>query len=398
MLPYVALYEYIHKQVEHVMNQDESKQTIYDEYKNIVLSPQLTDKVFVEVMNNYFYDMGFINVSLKALKEEEKQVGFRVRATKNSLVVTEVIDDIRFVVGDEIKKLSGDVIDYCRKRYHRILGDTPYHREDWNHILTFQNSVNIERSNQEYHFDLRLFKQTNESSVSVYTKDDVPIVEFKGNITFSQAVEALYELSKIQSSNREMIFDLRNASFNKVNIAEFLLPYFYEIGSREKIDVSDMEIEIEREKHKMLYKKKLERYFKQSEEMNDQSFYQNLLDQPVGNWKFFDDKIIEIIGMSRFDCVTVMIDKDTEQAAEWLVDKVSPSKIVKTVGRPTKGNTTFNELVDEIIDQRFILTFPVENMKNIKYRDAIYPTELIEWSKRHAIIDLDIKFTIDNSC
>lgn len=53
------------------------------------------------------------------------------------------LDDIRFVVGDEITQLSGDSIEYCRMRYHRLLKDEPYHREEWGHILTFQNEVEV---------------------------------------------------------------------------------------------------------------------------------------------------------------------------------------------------------------------------------------------------------------
>ena len=43
--------------------------------------------------------------SLTALKEQKQQVGFKVRATKDALIVTEVTDDLRFVVGDEITAL-----------------------------------------------------------------------------------------------------------------------------------------------------------------------------------------------------------------------------------------------------------------------------------------------------
>ena len=28
-------------------------------------------------------------------------------------------------------------------RYHRLLKDEPYHREEWGHILTFQNEVEV---------------------------------------------------------------------------------------------------------------------------------------------------------------------------------------------------------------------------------------------------------------
>ena len=154
---------------------------------------------------------------------------------------------------------------------------------------------------------------------------------------------------------------------------------------------------IDRERHKSLYKQKIERIFKQCEEMNEQAFYQNLMDQPSGNWEYFDDNKIDFIGLSRFEKITILIDKDTENAAEWLVYKVSNSGIVNLVGRPTKGNLKFFNLVDEVIDQRFVLTFPVENVNNEIKDEVIYPEILIEWSKRHAIVDKDIKFSIDNS-
>nr|WP_263313543.1 hypothetical protein [Mammaliicoccus sp. Marseille-Q6498] len=398
MLPYVSVYEYIHKQVEHAIDSVDSKLDIYNEYKNIVTSPQLTDSVFIEVINNYFYDVGLVNAKLKSLKVPERQVGIKVRATKDSLVVTEVLDDIRFVVGDEIVSLSGDEIDYCRKRYSRLLNDEPFHREEWHHILTFQNEVEVKRGNQTYHFELKQYKVDDEAKVNVYVRDDVPIVEMVGNITFDQAVDALYDLSKVDSKVGHLIFDMRKASFDKLNIAEFLIPYFYEIGAEETVLTNDAQVEINRERHKVLYKKKLDRLFKEANEMNEQAFYQNVIDQPVGNWRYFDDNKIEFTGLSRFECIKVLIDKDTKMAAEWLVNKVSKSKIVNVLGRPSKGNLSFLDLVDEIIDQRFVLTFPVENVKKTIQDEVIYPNELIEWSKRHTIVDLDIKFTIEYSC
>lgn len=106
MLPYVSLYEYVYRQTEHAIVDADQKHAIYEEYKNIVTSSHLSDQVFIEVMNNFFYDIGLLSTSIKALKVPDKQVGIKVRATKDALVVTEVLDDIRFVVGDEITQLS----------------------------------------------------------------------------------------------------------------------------------------------------------------------------------------------------------------------------------------------------------------------------------------------------
>ncbi|GGH99474.1 hypothetical protein [Mammaliicoccus vitulinus] len=397
MLPYVSLYEYVHKQIEHAIDNVDEQYRIYNEYKNIFTSPQLTDQVFIEVMNNYFYEVGLLNTNIKSLKEPAQQVGIKVRATKDALVVTEVLDDIRFVVGDEIVALSGDPIAFCRKRYNRLLGDEPYHREEWGHILTFQNEVDVKRGNQNYHFELKKYPLNSDHIVNVYTRDGVPIVEFVGNITFEQAVEALYHLSKVQHESKKITFDFRGAKFDKLSIAEFLMPYFYEIGTQECILTRDTHVVIEHERHKSLYKHKLERLFKQCEEMNEQAFYQNLIDQPYGDWKYFDENKIDFIGLSRFENITVLIDKDTENAAEWLVYKVANSGIVNLVGRPTKGNLSFFNLVEEVIDQRFVLTFPIANMNKVIKDEVVYPEVLIEWSKRHAIVDKDIKFSIDNS-
>ncbi|MGO1759537.1 MAG: hypothetical protein ACTHY0_07460, partial [Mammaliicoccus vitulinus] len=102
MLPYVSLYEYVHKQIEHAIDNVDEQYRIYNEYKNIFTSPQLTDQVFIEVMNNYFYEVGLLNTNIKSLKEPAQQVGIKVRSTKYALFVTEVLDYISFVVGDEI--------------------------------------------------------------------------------------------------------------------------------------------------------------------------------------------------------------------------------------------------------------------------------------------------------
>lgn len=397
MLPYVSLYEYVYRQTEHAIVDADQKQAIYEEYKNIVTSSHLTDQVFIEVMNNFFYDIGLLSTSIKALKVPDKQVGIKVRATKDALVVTEVLDDIRFVVGDEITKLSGDSIEYCRMRYHRLLKDEPYHREEWGHILTFQNEVEVKRANQTYRFELRHYPVDTEHTIDVTVKDDVPILEFNGDIRFEQAVDALYKLSKIQESSKKVVFDFRNAQFKNLSIAEFLIPYFYEIGNQETILTRDTHVKVERERHKTLFKQKLERLYKACSEMNEQAFYQNILDQPVGDWKLFDDDKIDFIGLSRFEEIVVLIDKDTSYAAEWLVYKIAKSGIVNLVGRPTSGNLAFFNIVEEIIDQRFILSFPVENLSQSIQHDVVYPDTLIEWSKRHALVDKDIKFSIDNS-
>ena len=42
-----------------------------------------------------------------------------------------------------------------------------------------------------------------EHTIDVTVKDDVPILEFNGDIRFEQAVEALYKLSKIQESSKK---------------------------------------------------------------------------------------------------------------------------------------------------------------------------------------------------
>ncbi|UTI85126.1 hypothetical protein NIT60_14560 [Mammaliicoccus sciuri] len=213
----------------------------------------------------------------------------------------------------------------------------------------------------------------------------------------NKLLEALYKLSKIQESSKKVIFDFRNAQFKNLSIAEFLMPYFYEIGNQESILTKDTQVKVERERHKSLFKQKLERLYKACSEMNEQAFYQNILDQPVGDWKFFDDDKIDFIGLSRFEEIVILIDKDTSYAAEWLVYKVVKSGIVNLVGRPTSGNLAFFNIVDEIIDQRFILSFPVENLNQSIQDDVVYPDTLIEWSKRHALVDKDIKFSIDNS-
>lgn len=396
MLPYVSIFEYIHKQVEHNINTRESIVEVYKEYKNIVNSPQLTDKVFIEVINNYFYDANIKYSNLIALKEQKQQVGFKVRATKNSLIVTEVTDDLRFVVGDEITSISGDHIEYCRKRYHRILGEEPYHREDWHHILTFQNDVDLNRSHQSYHFELKKYKFSEEAQIQFYERDENPIVEIKGNISFEQTIDALYNLSKIKNSH--VIFDLRYANFDRLSIAEFLIPYFYEIGLRSQIETKEAQVKTNIEKHKNLFIRKLEKLYKESEEMNEQAFYQNIIDQTEGNWQYFDDNQIEFTGLSRFEDITIIIDKDTEMAAEWLVNKVQNSNIVNVVGRPTKGDLSFMDSVEEKIDQRFILRYPIFNLKRKTYDSMVYPNELIEWSKRHVLYDFDIKFAINNRC
>lgn len=77
----------------------------------------------------------------------------------------------------------------------------------------------------------------------------------------------------------------------------------------------------------------------------------------------------------------VLIDKDTSYAAEWLVYKIAKSGIVNLVGRPTSGNLSFFNIVEEIIDQRFILSFPVDNLSQSIQDDVVYPDTLIEWSK-----------------
>ena len=33
--------------------------------------------------------------------------------------------------------------------------------------------------------------------------------------------------------------------------------------------------------------------------MNEQAFYQNIIDQTEGNWQYFDDNQIEFTGLSR---------------------------------------------------------------------------------------------------
>lgn len=396
MLPYVSIFEYIHKQVEHNINTQESILEVYKEYKNIVNSPHLTDKVFIEVINNYFYDANIKYSSLTALKEQKQQVGFKVRATKDALIVIEVTDDLRFVVGDEITALSGDGIEYCRKRYHRILGEEPYHREDWHHILTLQNDVDINRSHQSYHFELKKYIFKEEAQIRIYERDEIPIVNIKGNNSFEQTIDALYQLSKIKSSR--IIFDVRNANFDRLSIAEFLIPYFYEVGLRSQVRTNEAQVETTIEKHTNLFIRKLEKLYKESEEMNEQAFYQNIIDQTEGNWQYFDDNQIEFTGLSRFEDITIIIDKDTEMAAEWFVQKVQNSNIVNVIGRPTKGDLSYMDLVEEKIDQRFLLSYPVYNLKRKNYDSMVYPNELIEWSKRHALYDYDIKFAINNRC
>lgn len=396
MLTYLSIFEYVHNQVDKNITNSVQKNDLYNEYKNIVTSPKMTDYIFIEVINNYFFDVGLNNASLSNLKEPVKYVGIKVRATKDALIVTEVIDDIRFVVGDEIVTLSGDDINYCRKRYRRQLGDVPLHREEWQNILTYQNSIEVLRSNQRYSFELKHFEYKEEQNINVFLRDDTPVVQFNGDVSFDQTAEALHRLSRYDQSYEKVIFDLRKSTFENFSIAEFLIPYFFEIGLTNSIDTSEVQVKIENGRHRQLYKNKIEKMLLKANDVNEQAFFQNLLDQPIGDWQYFNQNKLTFIGLSRFENVIILVDKETEKTAEWLTHIALQSNIVTTVGRPTRGNMYSFKYVDEKIDNRFLLKHMISEHENKTADDAIYPDKVIEWSKRHAIVDLDIKFTIDN--
>lgn len=62
---------------------------------------------------------------------------------------------------------------------------------------------------------MRHYPVSTEHTIDVTVKDDVPILEFNGDISFEQAVEALYKLSKIQESSKKscLILGMHNLKF-----------------------------------------------------------------------------------------------------------------------------------------------------------------------------------------
>ncbi|UTH14615.1 hypothetical protein [Macrococcus equipercicus] len=132
-----------------------SNDTISSNYEEIFKNLSPNELTFQQLMVEYLSE--FNVKSMDYIDQHYWTNGIRVRRYNDALIVTDVIDDLQFVVGDEIVALSGDPLSDLAERYQKLLFNEPAERQDWHPILRKQSSAKVRRSDQYYDFDLHVY-------------------------------------------------------------------------------------------------------------------------------------------------------------------------------------------------------------------------------------------------
>ncbi|WP_133444429.1 hypothetical protein [Macrococcus lamae] len=152
---YLAIFREVRRRLE---TEGYSNHEISDNYEEIFKKLSPNELTFQQLMVEY---LGEFNVkSMDYVDQHYWTNGIRVRRYKDALIVTDVIDDLQFVVGDEIIALSGDSINELAERYQKLLFNEPTERQDWHTILRKQNSAQVKRGDQFYDFELHVYDDT----------------------------------------------------------------------------------------------------------------------------------------------------------------------------------------------------------------------------------------------
>ncbi|TDM42150.1 hypothetical protein ETI06_03200 [Macrococcoides goetzii] len=164
-------------------------------YLNIIknLAPN-NDYTFQQIMLEYLTEL-----QIKSLfffhEDMVGHNGFYVKKQGDALIVTEVNDDNRLVVGDVITKMSNDEINILESRYKKLLFHEDDINQDWTHIIAKQSQLSISRGAEEYTFEVQHFNQFPENTVRRYDGYQVvTIYNFDEMVTYQHDLPVILDL------------------------------------------------------------------------------------------------------------------------------------------------------------------------------------------------------------
>lgn len=126
---------------------------LFEDYLQIFkhLPPQ-NDFTFTHIMMEYITDFNIPGIYF--YQKQKYYPGFFVKRSNDKLIVTDVIDDMQFVVGDEITLMSHDTITELGERYKKHFYEKDNENQDWSFILQKQKEVKVNRGNESFSFEL----------------------------------------------------------------------------------------------------------------------------------------------------------------------------------------------------------------------------------------------------
>ncbi|RXK18940.1 hypothetical protein [Macrococcus sp. DPC7161] len=196
-------------------------QQLYNDYLQIFkhLPPQ-NDFTFTHIMMEYISDFNIPGIYF--YQKQKYYPGFFVQRSNDVLVVTDVIDDLQFVIGDEITLMSHDSILELSERYKKHFYEKHNEYQDWSFILQKQKEVKVKRGDTCYSFELGQY---------LYPQSQLRKVERE---TLNYQVFTIYNLDELDfdqvadMSLQPLILDLRHA-FGTKAISTQLLSKVHEI-------------------------------------------------------------------------------------------------------------------------------------------------------------------------
>lgn len=171
---------------------DDATNTLYLKIiKN--LAPN-NDYTFQQIMLEYLTEL-----QIKSLfffhKDMVGHNGFFVIKQGEVLIVIEVNDDNRLVVGDVITKMSNDEINILESRYKKLLFHEDDNNQDWTHIIAKQSNLTLLRGEEEYKFDVQYFNHFPENTVKSYNGYQiVTIYNFDETVTYPHDLPVILDL------------------------------------------------------------------------------------------------------------------------------------------------------------------------------------------------------------
>ncbi|WP_414046639.1 hypothetical protein ACMGE5_10130 [Macrococcus equi] len=171
---------------------DESTENLY---LNIIknLGPD-NDYTFQQIMLEYLSEF-----QIKSLFFYHRNLighnGFHVKKKSDHLVVTEVNEDTRLVVGDNITAMSDDLIPVLETRYKKLLFHEVDAQQDWTHIIDKQSKLDVLRGEEQYQLEVKRFQSFPDNTISRYeTYQIVTIYNFDDTVDYKNDLPVILDL------------------------------------------------------------------------------------------------------------------------------------------------------------------------------------------------------------
>lgn len=355
-------------------------------YKDRVLNEVL----FLQYINQYLRTMQDYNLNFQMKTIDGYRpgtIGFRARRYGESLYVSDVYEENRLNIGDEIVTINGKTPKYHRDHIvHNIFGSEIPENENFTGLLKMASVMEVK------HVDGTIQKMkigrydVNRQPVNnVLFTDGTPVIRIDH---FDESIDVL--CNEIGDS-KSLIVDLRHSDGGSLDAVYELLSYIMdrdtpvsELMKNEGYYTNYTEINCE-------YKRvELENIRKTVTEEEKQIIDEMLAELQANSGKgliYEEDEAIHsnaiLAHKGNVEKVVILCDCYTSDEAELLIRLAMKYPNVVTVGRETSGKYNYMNEVSVVFDSTFVFQYPMSKRKEVEETHIV----------RGIIPDINVPFT-----